>query len=268
VVTTDADGLLLPIELLHERTTRSAMCLQVQVARRLLDKPRPPPRARGTFERLARSLIARRHALRALIVASDPHGDLPHVGDEAEAIERVIRTWCDAHEIPANIMIIGPNQSNEQEVEHAMCDVGQFHLVHFCGHGHDVPADGAFVLRKQAGGSMVVPHRKLGMWSEKAAPWLMYMSTCHGGAVTSSSLSIRYTGVLDTLTSSGIPYAVAFRSAISDLRAKEFATSFYRRLFGEPGSLSPADAMLHPPQVGAAPGSLAWALSLVISQEP
>ena len=268
VVTTTAAGLQLPVELLHDRTTQSALCLQLPISRRLLDKPRPPLAARGTFARLAQALIGKRHALRALIVASDPRGDLEHVGDEAVAVARRIRSWCDAHEIPASLVILGPNQCTDQEVDQAMSDIGQVHLVHLCGHGHDVPEDGAFVLRKKHGGTAAVPHAKLKLWMDKLAPWLVYMSTCHGGAVAGSHPPIGYAGVLDALTSAGVPYAVAFRSAVSDVRAREFAQSFYDHLWKEPGPLSPALAMLRARQHACAEGSLAWAFSLLVTQEP
>jgi hypothetical protein len=267
VVTTDAAGLRLPLELMHDRATQSALCLQMQISRRLLDKPRPPPGARGSFARLARTLVEKRHALRALIVASDPRGDLAHVGDEAEAVERLIRAWCDAHELPASVVIIGPNQCTDREVDEVMSDIGQVHVIHFCGHGHDVPEDGAFVLRKQRGGTTAVPHAKLRLWMDATAPWLVYMSTCHGGSVTGAHPSIGYTGVLDALTSAGVPYAVAFRSAVSDVRAREFAQSFYEHLWKEPATLSPGLAMLRARQHACASGSLAWAFSLLVTQE-
>lgn len=267
IVTTDAQGLMLPLELLHDKTTRSAICLQVQVSRRILDKPRPEPVARGSFARLAGSLIARRNALRALIIASDPLGDLEHVGDEAEDVEGIIRAWCKAQEIPANVMIIGPNQCTEQEVNQTMSTIGHVDLIHVCGHGHDVADEGALLLRTRSGGPCIVSHNRLHLWSRKTTPWLVYMSTCHGGTVGDGRMTTSYTGVLDALTSAGTPYAVAFRSAISDIRAREFANSFYKHLLGGSGALSPSDAMLRARQDASAAGSLAWAFSLLIAQE-
>ena len=267
IVTTDADGLMLPIELLHDKTTRSAICLQVPVSRRILDKPRAEPAARGSFARLAKSLSARRNALRALVIASDPLSDLDHVGDEAEEVEAVLRGWCKLQEIQASVMLIGPNQCTEQEVNQTISAIGHVDVIHICGHGHDVPDDGALLLRTRSGGTTVVSHNRLKLWMKAATPWLVYMSTCHGGSVGDSSLSTSYTSVLDTLTSAGIPYAVAFRSAVADVRAREFAVSFYKHLLDQSGALCPADAMLRARQDASASGSLAWAFSLLVAQE-
>jgi len=203
----------LPWELLHDDD--EFWGLRYALGKRLvMSRPLPPP---GTPARHARP--------RALVIGSDPRGDLPFVGQEVETICEVLEPFADVD------CVTGRLATFDTVVGYLSAG---FDLIHYCGHVV-VGADGspALLLADEQGLSASAIEANV------AGRPLVFLNGCASARGTTDAPSGRWEA-----TVASVAYGFLFGGAlgvvgtlcdVSDRHASVLAEEFYRRaLEGEP----------------------------------
>lgn len=111
---------------------------------------------------------------------------------------------------------------------HAQLLAGEWHVLHFIGHGHyDLGKDEGELALVGADGlaDMVEASRLADLLAEaKPMPRLVFLNSCSSGQ---SGVNDLFSGTASALVRSGISAVAAMQFAISDLAAIEFARGFY-----------------------------------------
>jgi TolB-like protein len=195
---------------------------------------------------------------RALVVGSDPRGDLPFVRDEVETVCEVLERYADI------TCVAGPLASFDAVSAH----LGHgYDLIHYCGHVVVVPGTGpALLLADETPLPAGVIEANLG-----GRP-LVFLNGCASARGEVASVA----GGWETTASSvahgflfgGAVGVVATLSAVSDRHAATLAEHFYRRVM-EPIPVGDAlcSARIHCRAAPASADSPTW-LSFVLYGNP
>jgi CHAT domain/ATPase family associated with various cellular activities (AAA) len=230
VVVTDGEGLMLPLEL-FPTSPSSFLSLTLPVVRQLYGvKARPD--TPGTFPQLITHLQQMVGTLRALLIVSDPLGDLEASTAEVEDIKEIIKTGCKMFQLGADIEVIDKEAATLDNLHGYLYEKKRVDVFHYVGHGgaeHGRADRGGLLLRKADGSPHFVDSDALRNLVQDAHIWFAFINSCR-----SASPSERYTdpkGVGEALLGAGVPNFLGFREPISDASAKFFAEQFYAKLF-------------------------------------
>lgn len=144
---------------------------------------------------------------------------------------------------------------------------GEFHVLHFAGHGQfdQATGDGALVLRGEDGKSCPVPGRHLVEVLKDQPLRLAVLNACETARTSFTAAGHPFAGVATALLQA-IPAVVAMQFPIEDRQAIAFAASLYRRLLdGEPLELAVTEARLT--LLGQRPRRLDWVNPAVESRD-
>jgi hypothetical protein len=229
---TDEDGLLVPLELFPIEPT-SYLGLELPVTRQLYDGVEVAPEHCLTFPQLITSLQQTNEPLQALLVVSDPYGDLEATAEEGEHVRAVIERGCEMFEIKSNVRLLTPEEATLDNIANQLWQKST-HIFHYVGHV-GAPSGGgekgSLVLRDPEVGIDFVDYERLSrvLRDTGAKIWFAYVSSCAGASFTGSAIEPK--GVGEALLNSGVPNFLGFREPISDESARFFAEKFYGKLF-------------------------------------
>lgn len=115
------------------------------------------------------------------------------------------------------------------------------HVVHYIGHGSFDGQTGRLHLHGQGAPDAVdhVDAQGLSTIMKTDRPWLIFLNACEGAV---DGRAARFAGLAQELLGIGIPFVIAMRRPISDVAARDFATSFYADFTAMPLSRAVARA--------------------------
>jgi CHAT domain-containing protein len=244
LVSTSLGGV--PWELLHDG--EEFWGLRYAIGKRLvMDRPLPPPAA-----------AARRGRPRALVVGSDPRGDLPFVGVEVEAI-------CETLEAHADVDCVSGSLATFEAVA-AYLATG-FDIVHYCG--HVVAGERGEPALLLAGGRALTASA---IERNVAGRPLVFLNACAsargGGGQTTAAWEATVASVAYGFLFGGALAVVGTLADVSDRHAAGLAEEFYRRaLAGEPVGEALRGARVGSRDRAESAGSPTW-LSFVLYGNP
>jgi CHAT domain-containing protein len=164
--------------------------------------------------------------VRILIVVSSPKNFMQlDVHQEVEKIRNALGDLVKRKQIEIDFLQ-HPTQSNLlQKLRY-----GNYHILHFVGHGgYDARSqDGVLVLEDDATNGYPVSGDRLGMLlHDEKSLRLVVLNACEGARTSSSD---PFAGVAQSLVQQGIPAVIAMQFEITDQAAIVFSQSFYTAL--------------------------------------
>ena len=164
--------------------------------------------------------------VRILIVVSSPKNFMQlDVHQEVEKIKNALGDLVKRKQIEIDFLQ-HPTQSNLlQKLRY-----GNYHILHFVGHGgYDTRSqDGVLVLEDDATNGYPVSGDRLGMLlHDEKSLRLVVLNACEGARTSSSD---PFAGVAQALVQQGIPAVIAMQFEITDQAAIIFSQSFYTAL--------------------------------------
>lgn len=163
--------------------------------------------------------------LRILVAAAQPVGfDRLSVDQEV----RVIRRGFEAL-IAAGLVTVDVVARVTPEELHGRLKTGQYHIVHFIGHGvfDETRGEGCLVFENDRGGEYTLGERQLREIFCKRGLSLVFLNACEtarGGRADFNK------GVAQSLVAHGLPALVANQYSVLDASATAFAQHFYASL--------------------------------------
>jgi hypothetical protein len=201
----------LPWEAMYDQAAGAYVCLQDQLVRRVSVGSVPAP-------------LLVRSPLRILGVVSSPHG-LPalDVDKEQDQLTRALarpasQGLAELHWAPS---------ATWADLQDLLLD-GEWHVLHFIGHGDFDPGrdEGVLALTREDGrADLVAAHRLTDLLRQaRPMPRLVVLNSCSGAAAGASDL---FSGTAAALVRGGVSAVAAMQYEISDPAAVAFARGFY-----------------------------------------
>ena len=268
LIVSDEEGLKLPFEILPLHT--SHLALESRIARRIRNVP--APKTKAPLPTCLKQLLERGQPLRLLLAGADPRNNLQKLEQELDDLESRIRTACDVVGLQTEIRVIRPINCTFSALESELHnDASPYHFFHFCGHGEPgrSPDESSVILQGKRGDEDALTCERLRLLLQDRVLWLMYLSCCHaGGARGTPGLYQQYTGTIHAVLSAGIPNAIAFRCAVTDIGAAALAAEFYDTLLARDRFGDPSYALWQARRSVAADADKydTWASSLLVTQ--
>ena len=201
----------LPWEAMYDQATGAYVCRQDQLVRHVPVASVPAP-------------LRIRPPLRILGVVSSPHGLPPlDVDKEQEQLARALarpvgQGLAEVHWAPS---------ATWADLQDLLLD-GEWHVLHFIGHGDFDPArdEGVLALTREDGrANLVAAHRLTDLLRQaRPMPRLVVLNSCSGAAAGVSDL---FSGTAAALVRGGVSAVAAMQYEISDPAAVAFARGFY-----------------------------------------
>lgn len=170
-------------------------------------------------------IVRRDGPLRILVAAAQPVGfGRLSVDQEAQVILRGFQSLIDAGLVEVKVIPrITPNEL------HMALTPGDYHVVHFIGHGvfDEERGEGCLVFENERGGEYRLGERQLREIFCKRGLSLVFLNACEtarGGRADFNK------GVAQALVSHGLPALVANQYSVLDASATSFARHFYASL--------------------------------------
>ena len=110
-----------------------------------------------------------------------------------------------------------------EEVDRAL-QSGEWHILHFVGHGNVEEEGGCLILEDQHGEAWSVDHLRLGRFLSHPSLRLVVLNACEGALPGGSDA---FSGVAQALLREGVPAVLAMQQVISDSAAIAFSKHFY-----------------------------------------
>jgi hypothetical protein len=200
----------LPWEMLFDPETETHLCLQGPLVRHV-QAPHPEP-------------LEVRQPLRILGLIASPQG-LPALDVDAEK-----RHLAEALAEPLGdglVEVMWIEEATWARVQARLQD-GQWHVLHFVGHGdHDPRTDGGrlALVSRDGRADMIEAHRLAALLGQaQPAPRLVVLNACSSGQTGAEGI---FSGTAAALVRSGVSAVSAMQFAISDTAATSFARGFY-----------------------------------------
>ena len=162
--------------------------------------------------------------MRILALVSSPRG-LPELDAEKE---RVRLTEALAWPVAEGLVEVHWTPSATWAGLHHALIRGQWHILHFIGHGNFDPDqdEGILALTRQDGRADYVGASRFADLLRQARPMprLVVLNSCSGAAASASDL---FAGTAAALLRGGVPAVTAMQYEITDAASAEFADGFY-----------------------------------------
>ena len=201
----------LPWEAMYDQAAGAYVCRQDQLVRHVPVASVPAP-------------LQVRPPLRILGVVSSPRGlpalDVDKEQDQlARALARPVgQGLAEVHWAPS---------ATWADLQDLLLD-GEWHVLHFIGHGDFDPGrdEGVLALTREDGrADLVAAHRLVDLLRQaRPMPRLVVLNSCSGAATGTSDL---FSGTAAALVRGGVTAVAAMQYEISDLAAVAFARGFY-----------------------------------------
>lgn len=137
--------------------------------------------------------------------------------------------WAALDQALGGKVVLKPVPPNLQEIDQAL-QSGEWHALHFVGHGGTDSEGGFLVLEDGHGDARTVDHLRLGKVLSHPSLRLIVLNACEGARPGQTDV---FSGVAQALGRKGVPAVVAMQKPISDAAAIAFARSFYGALAEE-----------------------------------
>jgi hypothetical protein len=204
----------LPWELLYDASDDSFVALSVGTpVVRYLQLPEPPRAVRVSLP------------LQVLVIRSEPIDYPPlDLDDEWAQISASVQELTDSG-LVAFTVLSAPTLS---ELRRALLR-GEFHVMHYMGHGgFDLDTGGVLLFTDRDGRGVAVTAADLGViLRDHSSMRLAVLNACEGAR---SDPADPFAGVAETLVRRGVPAVVAMQYEFSDIAAIEFAPALYGAL--------------------------------------
>lgn len=170
--------------------------------------------------------------LRALLIASNPLGDLPGADSEISQLKRILGKFSSLIEVTS---LTGKHATAESFQAAIRSD--RYHIIHYAGHTHwdsREPRLSHFLLQNTHGQPEPIYLRQLeALLRGDSNLCFFYLSSCNGTKSGASDLELGYdfSGITDSLVRAGVPAVMGFREKIGDTSAQAIAGYFYQFLF-------------------------------------
>jgi formylglycine-generating enzyme required for sulfatase activity len=162
-------------------------------------------------------LLGRPAPIRVLVVLSSPADAAPlQTRQEWAALDQAFGGQVELHLVPPRL----------DEISQALRS-GEWHVLHFMGHGQADARGGSLILEDWEGGARVVGHLQLQTLLAEQSLRLVVLNSCDGARTGSADA---FSGVAQALLRKGVPAVVAMQQPISDRAAIAFARAFYGAL--------------------------------------
>jgi hypothetical protein len=256
---TDRDGLGIPFEWMLNSEDGSPICLSHPVSRFLTGSVSPRIEL-GSMKR---------QQIRVLLIASNT-GDLPNVEPEVDDLERLL---VEKHGFPReNIRKIQGEQACYEDFRREVTR-GDFHILHFAGHGGWDEERGFYLEVLGEPGSQ----KKAAIYAATLIDWMqqsdlrfVYLSNCVGADATGLgfNLTTRFRlrpirGMAHAVVEAGVPEVVAFHWSIVDDQSRQMAAIFYGHFLN---GFDAATALYEARKHQANKGAQIWAAPMLIRQ--
>ena len=162
--------------------------------------------------------------LRILLAGAEPRGTRLLALDEE--MERVLK----AVERPGRIEVRLLPQATPESLRRTLTEGGEFHVLHFMGHGDFDPASGEgklFFEDGRRGAAKLLGHRIADRLRDRTSLRLIFLNACRTGR---SAAPNPFGGVAMALVEAGVPAVLAMQRQIADGAAIAFSETVYRRL--------------------------------------
>ncbi len=163
--------------------------------------------------------------LRILVTAAQPVGfNLLSVDQEVRVIKRGFEPLIEAGLVSVDVVArVTPEELHDR------LKLGQYHIVHFIGHGvfDEARGEGCLVFENERGGEYMLGERQLREIFCKRGLSLVFLNACEtarGGRADFNK------GVAQSLVAHGLPALVANQYSVLDASATAFARHFYASL--------------------------------------
>lgn len=164
--------------------------------------------------------------LKVLVVMSSPEGV---AGLDLERERSLIdKSWGRAEGVEVEFLTDATVQMLSEKLAG-----GDYHVVHFMGHGdfNSRSGSGVLLFEDEKGGADPVEGRTLGvMLRDETSVRLVFLNACDTAKLTQEEGQDPFAGVATALVMAGVPAVVAMQFPVSDVAAIEFAGCFYSRI--------------------------------------
>ncbi len=168
--------------------------------------------------------------LRVLVVLANPTDTHPLDLDGEK--RRVVETLEALDDVEVTVL----EHATEAALYDAL-DTGQYHVLHYMGHGGFSDRRGGVLMFEDAHGrSAPLSAAELGDdLAERRSMRLVFLNACDTGRASTQAGADPFTGVASALVAAGIPAVVAMQVPVADTAALAFADKFYAMIAqGEP----------------------------------
>ncbi|MFQ6016508.1 MAG: CHAT domain-containing protein, partial [Anaerolineae bacterium] len=109
---------------------------------------------------------------------------------------------------------------------------GDFHILHFMGHGgfHEQTGQGVLLLEDEAGKGQEVSGENIGLLLDDSTVRLVFLNACETARVAEEEGRDPFAGVATALVMEGLPAVVAMQFPVSDTAAIVFSREIYTSL--------------------------------------
>jgi hypothetical protein len=109
---------------------------------------------------------------------------------------------------------------------------GEFHILHFIGHGDRDPKSGKWYLLFEEGGErQPIPAEKLAdRLGDVPSLRLAVLNACHSGELVQEAGGEPLAGMAAALSAHGVPAVIGMQTAVTDSAAVDFSSAFYSAL--------------------------------------
>ena len=163
---------------------------------------------------------------RILVVIANPKGSFQLNLDQE--IQQIKQTWGSRPGVKAEYL-----ENATKESLQAKLASGDFHALHFMGHGdfHPRSGQGVLLLENEHGEADRLSGQALSvLLRSKPSLRLVFLNACNTAQITDNEKINPFTGVASSLVMAGIPVVVAMQYPISDSAAISFSDKFYELL--------------------------------------
>ncbi|VWX54513.1 CHAT domain-containing protein [Novosphingobium sp. 9U] len=160
--------------------------------------------------------------LRLLLVVADPTGTLKTEEEVGKVLQALAALGSDTVHLLDPPLRHATRRDFAARVAH-----GQPHVIHYIGHGSFDGNTGRLHFHKENAPNETDYVDAQGLFSilKNDRPWLVFLNACEGAV---DGKAARFGGLAQEVLEIGVPFVIAMRRAISDVAARDFATSFYR----------------------------------------
>jgi hypothetical protein len=163
--------------------------------------------------------------LRILVAAAQPVGfGRLSIDQEVDVVRRGFAPLVDAQLVAIDVIA----RATPEEI-HGYLKTGNYHIVHFIGHGvyNDERREGCLVFENDRGGEFMLGERALREIFCKRGLSMVFLNACESGRGGRADFN---KGVAQSLVAHGLPALVANQYSVLDSSATSFAQHFYASL--------------------------------------
>ncbi len=242
----------LPWEFMYHKETHAFLNLSQRTSIvRYLHVPRPP------------RPLSYEPPLRILVVISSPIDHKPLELEREKA--QIEAAWGNKETVQVEFL-----EEATPEALRRKLSVGQFHVLHFMGHGDfdEKTGRGTLIFEDQRGYSRMISGESLSVLLRNAPTIrLVCLNACQTARAAEGKGLDPFSGVATALVMAGIPAVVAMQFEITDQAALTFAETFYPLLAqGQPVDVAVAEARMA--IYLAEPDNLEWGTPVLFMRTP